>query len=148
MPARITDARAGRGSPPARRSSTSNRWPPLVVSPYPELREPADPAAPPVRAVAPSCSTAGSTRRATDDRFVLATTPGQRLRIKVEASELGSALDGVLQVLGKSGSVIANADDTTIPLPRDERPAGPVARLARSVARVDRSGRHQRDHRW
>jgi hypothetical protein len=35
----------------------------------------------------------------------------------VEASEFGSALDGVLQVLGKNGAVIANADDTNIVQP-------------------------------
>ncbi len=59
-----------------------------------------------------------------DDRFVLAVTPGQRLRIKVQASELGSALDGVLRVLGNGGSVLANADDTTIAIPVRRRPAG------------------------
>src|SRR5262249_62106049 len=35
----------------------------------------------------------------------------------VEASEYGSALDGMLQVLGAKGAVIANADDTVIALP-------------------------------
>ena len=63
-----------------------------------------------------------------DDRFVIATTPGQRLRIRVEASEFGSALDGVLQVLGKNGAVLANADDTNIVATRTPRPAGTGAR--------------------
>ena len=44
-------------------------------------------------------------------------TPGQRLSIKVHAYEHGSALDGVLRVLGNGGSVLANSDDTSIPLP-------------------------------
>ena len=52
-----------------------------------------------------------------DDRFVLAVTPGQRLRIKVVAYEVGSALDAVLRVLGNGGAALANADDTTTPLP-------------------------------
>ena len=52
-----------------------------------------------------------------DDRFVLAVTPGQRLRIKVVAYEAGSALDAVLRVVGNGGSALANADDTTTPLP-------------------------------
>ena len=65
----------------------------------------------------PWCSTGGSIRRAKAIGSSSHVTPGQRMRIKVEASEFGSALDGVLQVLGNNGSVIANADDTNITLP-------------------------------
>jgi hypothetical protein len=90
---------------------------PLVVSTYPEVREAAFAAAPPTRAVAPVVLNGRIDPAGDDDHFVLAVTPGQRLRIKVHASEIGSALDGVLRVLGNGGSVLANADDTTIPLP-------------------------------
>ena len=77
-----------------------------------------------------------------EDRFVLAVTPGQRLRIKVQAYELGSALDAVLRVLGNGGSVLANADDTTIPLPpKNQQPQSLIA--SRPVARFDRPGRHE-----
>jgi hypothetical protein len=91
---------------------------PLVVSPYLEVREPADPSAPPVRTFAPVVLNGRIDPPGDDDRFVVATTPGQRLRIRVQAYELGSALDGVLSVLGNGGSVIANADDTNLPQPR------------------------------
>ena len=118
---------------------------PLVVSTYPEVREAADPAAPPSRAVAPVVLNGRIDPPGDDDRFVLAVTPGQRLRIKVQAYEHGSALDGVLRVLGNGGSVLANADDTTIPLP-PKNAAAPVARPPRPVARVHDPRRHQRDH--
>ena len=74
--------------------------PPMVVSHLPELREPADPTAPPVRAAAPVVLNGRLDPTGDEDRFVLAVTPGQRLRIEVDAAERGSALDGVLQVLG------------------------------------------------
>ena len=90
---------------------------PLVASNYPEIREPANDAAPPPKAVAPVVLNGRIDPPGDDDHFVLATTPGQRLRIRVQAYELGSALDGVLRVLGTGGSVIANADDTNVPLP-------------------------------
>ena len=92
--------------------------PPLVVSPYPELREPADPAAAPVRAVAPVVFNGRIDPPGDDDRFVLVDDArASGCGSGCEASELGSALDGVLQVLGKNGAVIANADDTNIPQP-------------------------------
>ena len=87
----------------------------------PELREPADPSASPVRAVAPVVFNGRIDPPGDEDRFVLAVTAGQRLHIAVEASKYGSALDGVLQVLGAKGAVIANADDTTIEVP-DSKP--------------------------
>jgi hypothetical protein len=98
---------------------------PLVVSPYLEVREPVDPSAPPVRTFAPVVFNGRIDPPGDDDRFILATTPGQRLRIRVQAYERGSALDGVLRVLGNSGSVIANADDTTVPQPRRNNQATP-----------------------
>jgi hypothetical protein len=114
---RITSAMlgtAGAGSPVLDVESLA----PLVVSPYLEVREPADPSAPPVRTFAPVVFNGRIDPPGDDDRFIVATTPGQRLRIRVQAYELGSALDGVLRVLGNGGSVIANADDTTLPQPR------------------------------
>jgi hypothetical protein len=90
----------------------------LVVSPYPELRESTVPEAAPIRAVAPVVFNGRIDPPGDDDRFVLVTAPGQRLRITVQASELGSALDGVLRVLGNNNAILANVDDTTIPQPR------------------------------
>ncbi len=91
--------------------------PPLVVSSYPELREPASATAPPVRAVAPVVFNGRIDPPGDEDRFALEVTPGSRLRIKVQAYELGSALDAVLRIEGRNAALIANADDTTIPLP-------------------------------
>jgi hypothetical protein len=88
---------------------------PLGIESFPDLREPADPAAAPVRAVAPVVFSGRIDPPGDEDRFVVAAAAGQRLHVSVEASDLGSALDGVLQVLGSKGSVIANADDTPIP---------------------------------
>ena len=105
---------------------------PLAVSTYPEVREAADPAALPSHAVAPVVLNGRIDPPGDDDHFVLAVTPGQRLRIKVHASENGSALDGVLRVLGNGGSVLANADDTTVPLP-------PKGAQAQSLALPDPS---------
>jgi hypothetical protein len=105
---------AGTGSPVLDVESLA----PLVVSPYLELREPTDPSAPPVRTFAPVVLNGRIDPPGDDDRFIVATKPGERLQIKVQAYELGSALDGVLRVLGNGGSVIGNADDTNIPQPR------------------------------
>ncbi len=116
--------------------------PPLVVSSYPEIREAADPAAPPSRAVAPVVLNGRIDPPGDEDQFVLAVTPGQRLRIKVQAYEHGSALDAVLRVLGNGGAVLANADDTNIPLP-PKNAAAPVAHAARPIARIHDPGRHE-----
>ena len=50
-----------------------------------------------------------------EDKYVVVVTPGQKYHIEVDAAELGSALDGVLQVKGPDGAVLANADDTAAP---------------------------------
>jgi hypothetical protein len=113
---RITGCMTGMTAPPERDLDFES-MPPLVVSNYPELREPADPSAAPVPAVAPVVFNGRLDSPGDEDRFVLAVTPGSRLRIKVQAYELGSSLDAVLRVEGKGGSSIANADDQTIPLP-------------------------------
>jgi hypothetical protein len=90
---------------------------PLVASPYPEVREPADPAAAPSRSVAPVVLNGRIDPPGDEDSFILAVSPGQRLRIKVHAYEHGSALDGVVRVLGNGGAVLATGDDTIVPLP-------------------------------
>ncbi|AGA29423.1 hypothetical protein [Singulisphaera acidiphila] len=91
--------------------------PPMDVSPFPELREPTDatPTSPPLRATAPVVLNGRIDPAGDVDRFSLAVTPGQVLKIEVDAAENGSALDGVLQVLGAKDAVLATADDTTIP---------------------------------
>lgn len=97
--------------------------PPLVVSDLPELREPANPAAAPVKAVFPVVFNGRIDPAGDEDRFVLAVTPGQALHIEVTAADLGSTLDGVLQVLNPTGGVITTADDTTEQTPgRNNRP--------------------------
>jgi hypothetical protein len=100
---------------------------PLIVDELPELREPADPAAPPVRAAVPIALNGRIDPAGDEDRFVLAVTPGQKLRIEVDASDFGSALDGTLQVLGGKGEVLATADDTPPPSPGKGKKAPPIA---------------------
>jgi hypothetical protein len=97
------------------------------VGDVPELREPADPAAAPVRAAAPVALNGRIDPAGDEDRFVLAVTPGQKLRIEVDASEHGSALDATLQVLGGKGEVLATADDTAPPSPGKGKKAPPIA---------------------
>ncbi len=99
----------------------------LVTGTLPELREPGDPSASPLRAVAPIVFNGRIDPPGDEDRFVLAVTAGQRLHIEMEASKYGSALDGVLQVQGMKGSVIASADDTTIVVPGQQAGLGGFA---------------------
>jgi hypothetical protein len=113
FPPRISGAIVGSREPALDIESLA----PLHVSRYPELREAIDPPDSTVRAVAPVVFNGRIDPPGDSDRFVVATNPGDRLRVQVEASEFGSALDGLLQVLGNKGAVIANADDTTIALP-------------------------------
>jgi hypothetical protein len=100
---------------------------PLLVGDLPELREPADPTAPPVRAAAPVALNGRIDPAGDEDRFTLAVAPGQKLRIEVDASEYGSALDGTLQVLGGKGESLATADDTAPPPPGKGKKAPPIA---------------------
>lgn len=85
---------------------------PLAVSNAPEIREPADPAATRPRAVAPVVFNGRLDAPGEEDRFILAVSPGQKIRVQVEAAALGSTLDGVLLVLNPKGETIAQADDT------------------------------------
>jgi hypothetical protein len=89
----------------------------LAVSPYAELREPADPAAPEVRGVAPVVFNGRMEAPGDEDRFKVTVTPGQRLKVVVHAADLGSSLDAVLQVLGNGNAALANADDRVVALP-------------------------------
>ena len=89
--------------------------PALAIDDHPELREPSDPAAPPLRAAPPVVINGRIESKGDEDVFILAVTPGQRLRLDVSASDLGSALDGVLQIRNPAGGVLATADDTTSP---------------------------------
>jgi hypothetical protein len=91
--------------------------PPLAASVLPELREPSDPNAAPVRAAAPVALNGRIDPAGDEDRFAVAVTPGQKYHIEVDAYDNGSALDGVLRVLGAKDAVLATADDTPIPLP-------------------------------
>lgn len=89
---------------------------PLVVGSVAEVREASDPAAPPSRSAVPAALNGRIDPAGDDDSFVLSVTPGQRLHVEVQASEYGSSLDGVLQILGANGSVVATGDDTTTPV--------------------------------
>ncbi|HEY2155772.1 MAG TPA: hypothetical protein VGH33_09085, partial [Isosphaeraceae bacterium] len=89
--------------------------PTLAVDDYPEVREPADPMAPPTRATPPVVLNGRIESKGDEDAFLLTVTPGQRLHLGVSAADLGSALDGVLQVKKTDGAVLATADDTTAP---------------------------------
>jgi hypothetical protein len=89
---------------------------PVEVSDYPELREPAQAGAPPVRGVAPVVFNGRLEKPGEEDRFLLAVTPGQVLKIQVHAADLSSALDGSLAILNAaSNASIATADDTAVP---------------------------------
>jgi len=90
--------------------------PTVAIDDYPEVREPADPASPPIRVAAPVVINGRIESKGDEDVFLIAVTPGQRLRFDVSASDLGSALDGVLQIRGANNAVLATADDTTTPV--------------------------------
>jgi hypothetical protein len=89
---------------------------PLTVTSLTEIREATDPAGPPAHAAAPVVLNGRIDPAGDEDDFTLTVTPGQRLHFQVEASEVGSALDGVLQLLGAKGAVLATADDANIPV--------------------------------
>lgn len=90
--------------------------PAVAVGDLPEIREPADPKAETIRAAVPVVLNGQIDPAGDVDRFVLAVTPGQKYALKVEAAEMGSALDGVLDVLNPKGESVANGDDTNIPV--------------------------------
>ena len=87
---------------------------PVHVDDLAELRESTDPTAPPVKGTPPVVFNGRIDAPGDDDRFAVAVTPGQSIRVEVHAADLGSALDGTLQVLDPKGAVVAQADDTTV----------------------------------
>ncbi len=88
---------------------------PLNVSDAPEMREPVDGSSRPIKGAAPVVFNGRIDPAGDEDRFAVAVTPGQSLRIRVDASEQGSALDGTLLVLGPDGKQLAAAEDTVTP---------------------------------
>ena len=112
-PLRLTSAMLGREGSVFEVESLSV----LSVGTAPEVREPAEANGVAPRVAAPVFLNGRIDPPGDEDRFTLAVTPGQKLRIEVEASEHGSALDGVLQILDGKGAVLATADDTTVPAP-------------------------------
>ncbi len=120
---------------------------PLVLGDLPELREPADPNAAPLRAALPVVLNGRIDPEGDEDRFLLSVTPGQTVRVRVDAADLGSALDGSLQVLKPDGAALGNADDTTNAANRRQgAEEGPRHPLARPVARCQGARRRERDH--
>lgn len=116
FPPRITNQMLGLAAPGEPVLDVESLFP-LEVADMPEIREPADPAAPPIRAAAPVVLNGRIDPAGDEDRFTLAVTPGQALRIEVNAASVGSALDGVLRVLNAKDSQLATADDTTTAIP-------------------------------
>ncbi len=89
--------------------------PPLVVDTFPELREATQPGSATLKALAPIVFNGRIGKKGEEDKYVVGVTPGQKYHIEVDAAELGSALDGVLQVKGPDGAVLATADDRPAP---------------------------------
>lgn len=89
----------------------------LTVSSLPELREPIAPDAAPIRVAAPAVLNGRIDGPGDEDRFIVATSPGAKLKIQVDALRLGSSLDAVLEVHKPDGGVVATVDDQTTPGP-------------------------------
>lgn len=100
---------------------------PLLIGDMPELRESTISEAHDVRAAAPVVFNGRIDPPGDGDRFVLAVSAGQRFHIAVEASRFGSALDGVLQVQGAKGALIASGDDTNVRIPGQPAAKGTIA---------------------
>ncbi len=98
----------------------------IALSNFREEREPIDPDAPPLRTTAPVVINGRIDPADDEDRFVIAATPGQMVKITVQAARLGSALDARLTIFGTNNSRIAEADDANSP------PAGP--NLAQTIS--------------
>jgi hypothetical protein len=106
--------------------------PPLVVGKLPELREPALAGSPTLKAFAPIVFNGRIGKRGEEDKYVVGVTPGQKYHIEVDAAELGSALDGVLQIKGPDGGVLATADDTAAPTQSKAKAAAKKAAVINS----------------
>ncbi len=104
--------------------------PPLAVGAAPEFRESLDPAAPAIRATLPAVFNGQiEAPRDTDVYVVTGVTPGQKVRVVLEAASFGSLLDGVVQVRGASDTILSTSDDSAIPTRRKPKlpPADPNA---------------------
>ena len=123
--------------------------PPLVVDTLPELRESTQAGSPTLKAFAPIVFNGRIGKRGEEDKYVVGVTPGPKYHIEVNAAELGSALDGVLQVRGPDGGILATADDTAAADPEQGEGQGQEGRddqLARPLARLHRPGRDVGNH--
>ena len=111
----------------------------LAVGDAPESREPLDPTAPPTRAALPAvCNGRIESPRDTDEFVITNVTPGQKIRVSLEAAGLGSLLDGVLQVRGVKGAVLGTIDDSAIPAYAKPRvPAKPNAPKNSAILSLD-----------
>jgi hypothetical protein len=89
---------------------------PLAVGSFPEVREPSDPEAKPIRVAPPVTINGRLELEGDEDSYLVAVQPGKKYRARVEAATLGSAIDGVLRVLKPDGSQIAQGDDAEIQL--------------------------------
>ncbi|WP_169977956.1 hypothetical protein [Tautonia rosea] len=98
---------------------------PLVVGRLPELREPSNPEAAPMRVAPPVAINGRLELEGDEDRYVAVVRPGTKYRARVEAALLGSAIDGVLRILGPDGNQIAQGDDTKIELTGKGQPNAP-----------------------
>jgi hypothetical protein len=90
---------------------------PLVVGELPEINEPAEPpkGQDSLVLVAPPIVINGRMDPANDeDRYLVSVSPGQKLRVSLQAAEVGSTLDAELRVLGAKDAQIAKADDTPL----------------------------------
>ncbi len=99
--------------------------PTIEVGRIAELREPSTPSGEILQVVPPITVNGRLRQPGEEDRFRVVVGPGQKLRISLTASSLGSPLDGVLRVLNPKGAQIANSDDTTIKaldLPGQKKP--------------------------
>lgn len=101
---------------------------PLAVSSEVEVREPSSPDAPPIKAAPPVVFNGRLEAPGDQDTFKLAVSAGQSLHVEVHAADLGSAMDGQLEVRGPTGNTIASNDDTQIaPTGRGNRAPGIVS---------------------
>ena len=99
--------------------------PTIEVGTLPELREPEIADASPLAFLPPATLNGRIGKPGEEDRYTVAVKPGQKLRVTLAASALGSPLDGVLRALKPDGGQVANGDDTTIKaldLPGQKKP--------------------------
>jgi hypothetical protein len=84
---------------------------PVVLGDAGDVLEPADPARK-LPALSPPVTVLGRLAKAGErDEYTLAAPPGSKHEVRVEAWGLGSALDGVLRVIGKDGRILGETDD-------------------------------------